>query len=79
MSNILKTLVHVKPKSQEGKDRIKKHGELYRITGWKTTVTFCNKPGPWIHLESLYDTRQGWWINESNDDDFNIVERITAA
>lgn len=72
------TLIDVKPKSEMGKFRIKKHGPLFRITGRKDTVHFSDKPGPWLHIESLYDTRQGWWIHEVDDDDFNIIEKIVS-
>ena len=71
-------LLHIKAKSLKGKNRVREHGQLWRLTRTADKVLFTDKPGPWHHLESLRNPNYGRWISENDDPDFVIVERIEA-
>lgn len=72
----MRSLIHVKPKSKDGKDYIRKHGELWRLTNTIERVIFCDKLGPWLHLESIKNPHYGKWVHKYDDIDFVVIEKI---
>ena len=71
-------LLQVKAKSLKGRNRLREHGILWRLTFTRDKVEFDNKPGPWHHVESLKNPQYGRWIHHNDDPDFVIVDRIEA-
>lgn len=71
-------MLHLKGKSRKGKNRIREHGPLWRLTRTEDKVFFSDRKGPWLHIESLRNKNYGRWINEFDDEDMSVIEKIEA-
>ena len=59
--------------SKKGKQRVKQHGETWKVKSFTDSVLFSTKaPGPWIHIESL-DGSDVRIVSERDDPNFKIT------
>ena len=80
--------VQLKPKSRHGKNRVKQHGDMWKVKNivddhiiGKGFVRSSNAPGPWLWLESINckcSTCDKWgqdgrWVSEVRDDNFDVT------
>ena len=70
--------ITVRGKSQKGKNRIREHGETWRIVERQEKVKFSSETGPWLLLESL-DGKCLRWMHETNDKDFSPTSPYTGT
>lgn len=67
-------LIRVSPQSGKGKNRIREHGDTWRVL--KTSDQVVCREGR-SHLVESLDGREYWrWVSTSYDPDFNIEEVI---
>lgn len=69
-------LLHLKAKSQKGRNRIREHGELWKLVMTQQRVLFSDLAGPWHLVDSTKNPMYGRWIHETEDAHFTIVEKI---
>ena len=65
--------VILEPISKHGKSRIAQQGSEWIVRDVRERISFDNRVGPWLGLESLRDHPMGFrWVHATNDNNFKI-------
>lgn len=64
------------PVSKHGKNRIAQQGPEWVVRDIREKVSFDNRPGPWLGIESLREHPLGFrWVHATSDSNFKIVKK----
>ena len=67
-------IIHLKGRTQKGKNRIQENGERWEVIEERLNVLFSPEYGPWILICPVDSKKNIRWIKEKNDSDFEIVK-----
>jgi len=67
-------MLHLKGKTQKGKNRVREHGTQWVICRMQDRVAFSNKLGPWWLIKPVNGfEKDSRWICNTHDDDFEVI------
>lgn len=67
--------IHLKGKTQKGKNRVREQGSTWMVLFIRDSVLFSSLPGPWLMVASLSSSKAHIrWVHIKNDVDFEIEE-----